>query len=105
MEKTSKPLCQQGLPCACSPDWVACPCEDGNPPANYDISLTTLRFLEESANRGRGVQAVRDIITYLERGEREKALTTISSEWDKIESHGALAKFFIDNKLFTPVTF
>ena len=51
------------------------------------LDLTALKKLESSANEGRGVQCVKSIIVWLERGEYALAKNAACIENDKIRNY------------------
>lgn len=72
---------------------------------NYAESAETLYAMQQEANQGRGISAIRDIARYLETGDVEAAKATISGEWDKISSYPNIAEYLISEGLYTPVDF
>jgi hypothetical protein len=72
---------------------------------NYRESAEILNSMQQEANEGRGISAIRDIVLYLERGNVDAAKATISGEWDKISSYPKIAQFLISEGLYTPVDF
>jgi hypothetical protein len=72
---------------------------------NYTESAEKLNLMQQEANEGRGISAIRDIAHYLEIGDVGAAKATISGEWDKISSYPDIAEYLISEGLYTPVDF
>lgn len=76
---------------------------------NYNCSKSnkaiadTLDQMQKLENCGRGIDCVRTLIIYLNKGDFNGACAVARNEWDKISSYPEISKFLIKQGLFIPI--